>query len=321
MPRVTTPNQLDDTVAQASSAMSVLNEVSAMPRTQSGPSPQHLLVTLFGDFWLAADEPLPSAAIAELMGEFGFSDSAARTALSRLARRGALAQSRDGRRTLYMLTPEVSKAVMRGGRRIAEFALPQPAWDGRWTVAAFEVPAERRRSAHVLRTNLKFHGFGPLLAGVWIAPRARPEDVLPDFRHHGIEQAIVMRSEVVPGPMSPLSAWDLDDVRAEYTAFIERYEPVLERLHSGGLSSAESLRTRVSVMDDWRLLPGIDPGVPEEALPDDWPRARASALFIELYDTMAPAARDQVRELLERHDPRLPDHVVVRSVHDLTALE
>jgi phenylacetic acid degradation operon negative regulatory protein len=100
VPAVTTSNHIDDTTLQASSAMSVLNEVSAMPRTQSGRSPQHPLVTLFGDFWLGADELLPSAAIAEPMGEFGFSDSAARTALSRLARRGALAQSRDGRRTL-----------------------------------------------------------------------------------------------------------------------------------------------------------------------------------------------------------------------------
>ncbi|HLM89689.1 MAG TPA: hypothetical protein VK284_11800, partial [Streptosporangiaceae bacterium] len=50
--------------------------------------PPRLLLTLLGDYWWQRTEPLPSAAIVALLGEFGVSDSAARAALSRLTRNG-----------------------------------------------------------------------------------------------------------------------------------------------------------------------------------------------------------------------------------------
>ena len=43
--------------------------------------PPRLLLTLLGDYWWQRTEPLPSAAIVALLGEFGVSDSAARAAL------------------------------------------------------------------------------------------------------------------------------------------------------------------------------------------------------------------------------------------------
>ncbi|HEY3240474.1 MAG TPA: hypothetical protein VGL92_12965, partial [Acidimicrobiia bacterium] len=53
-------------------------------------SPRHLLLTLLGDYWFGRTEHLPSAALVRLLEEFGVSATAARTALSRLARRGLL---------------------------------------------------------------------------------------------------------------------------------------------------------------------------------------------------------------------------------------
>lgn len=34
-----------------------------LPRSQNGSSPQHLLITLLGDYWLTREELLPSAAL------------------------------------------------------------------------------------------------------------------------------------------------------------------------------------------------------------------------------------------------------------------
>ncbi|MGK5559037.1 hypothetical protein ACSNOI_46315, partial [Actinomadura kijaniata] len=59
-----------------------------LPRMRNGPRPQHLLLTLLGDYWYGRHDPLPSATLVALLGEFGVSPAAARAALNRLARRG-----------------------------------------------------------------------------------------------------------------------------------------------------------------------------------------------------------------------------------------
>ena len=62
--------------------------VPDLPRSQVGSQPQHLLITLLGDYWFLRSEHIPSAALVELLGEFGISAVGSRAALSRLARRG-----------------------------------------------------------------------------------------------------------------------------------------------------------------------------------------------------------------------------------------
>jgi phenylacetic acid degradation operon negative regulatory protein len=55
-----------------------------LPRSQVGTSPQHLLMTLLADYWLDRTEPLPSAALVDLLAEFGASEPSTRAALNRL---------------------------------------------------------------------------------------------------------------------------------------------------------------------------------------------------------------------------------------------
>ncbi|MGH8920218.1 MAG: hypothetical protein ACRD0H_18115, partial [Actinomycetes bacterium] len=52
--------------------------------------PQHLVVTLLGDFWLERTEALPSTALVRLLAAFGVTEANARAALSRLARKDLL---------------------------------------------------------------------------------------------------------------------------------------------------------------------------------------------------------------------------------------
>src|SRR4051794_4906770 len=61
-----------------------------LPRRQSGNAPQGMVVTLLADYSLRTGASLPSAAIVALLGEAGISAAGARTAISRLARRGVL---------------------------------------------------------------------------------------------------------------------------------------------------------------------------------------------------------------------------------------
>ena len=77
-----------------------------LPRRQAGNSPQGLTVTLLADYTLRTRAWLPSAAIVALLGEAGVSHAGARTAISRLARRGVLAGAgRGGRAPTGSLRP------------------------------------------------------------------------------------------------------------------------------------------------------------------------------------------------------------------------
>ena len=54
-----------------------------LPRVQTGANPQHLIVTLLGDYWSGRTEHLPSAGLVALASEFDITPASARAALSR----------------------------------------------------------------------------------------------------------------------------------------------------------------------------------------------------------------------------------------------
>ena len=118
-----------------------------LPRIQTGANPQHLIITLLGDYWFGRKEHLPSAALVALANEFEITSTSARAALSRLARRGLLDSSRDGRRTFYGLTPRAERVLNEGFARIVGFGLDDRPWDGSWSVVIFSVPEDRARRA------------------------------------------------------------------------------------------------------------------------------------------------------------------------------
>ncbi len=89
-----------------------------LPRRQVGNSPQGVAVTLLADYTLRTRVALPSAAIVALLGETGVTTAGARTAISRLARRGVLEGSRLGRRSSYRLSRAAAANLSAGGHWI-----------------------------------------------------------------------------------------------------------------------------------------------------------------------------------------------------------
>jgi phenylacetic acid degradation operon negative regulatory protein len=283
-----------------------------LPRTQTGSQPQHLLITLLGDYWLDRPEQLPSAALVKLVEEFGVSAVGARAALSRLARRGLLASSKAGRRTYYGLTERTKRVLAEGTQRIFAFGTSSAPWDGRWTVAAFSVPEDQRDLRHTLRTRLRWLGFAPLYDGMWVSPRDAAWDALEVLREVGVERATVMTATYHPGgPLrgDPISAWDLGYLRKVYEEFIDQYEPLLARVRRGGVDAAEALIARTKVMDTWRNFPNLDPELPDELLPRGWPRRRARDIFAEVYNALGPLGEARVRQILAAFAPDLTDLV------------
>ncbi|HET6953813.1 MAG TPA: PaaX family transcriptional regulator C-terminal domain-containing protein [Acidimicrobiales bacterium] len=281
-----------------------------LPRVQTGANPQHLIVTLFGDYWFGRRDHLPSSALVALAGEFGITVTSARAALSRLARRGLLDSSRVGRRTYYGLTPRAADVLGDGLHRVMTFGLDHRPWDGSWVVVIFSVPEDQRDVRHVLRTRLRWLGFAPLYDGVWVSPRAHEGEAAALLTDLGVGTSTVFASRAVHGQGGgdPLNAWDLDDLRAGYDDFVARFGPLLDRVRSGNVGAAEALVARTQVMDEWRQFPGLDPELPEDALPRGWPRRRAQAIFARVYDALGPLAEVRFQQILGEHAPGLARH-------------
>ncbi len=298
-----------------------------LPRLRLGAQPQRLLMTLLGDYWHGRKEHIPSAALVRLLADFDISTVGARAALSRLARRGLLESSRVGRNTYYGLTSQATEALQDGVARILSFGQSRAGWDGRWVVAAFSLPEEQRDVRHTVRNRLRWLGFAPLYDGMWVSPRPVADATIRVFAELGVPNATVLATVEVAaatGPRQPIEAWDLTDLRSRYEDFILTYTPLLGRIRAADVDSSESLVARTAVMDAWRCFPGLDPDLPLDLLPPQWPRVRAHAVFAEIYDALAPFAVDRVRQVILSFAPDLAGlvhHHTVRypSAGQLTA--
>jgi phenylacetic acid degradation operon negative regulatory protein len=276
-----------------------------------GAPPQHLITTLLGDYWFRRADQLPSAALVRLTEEFGVSAVAARAALSRLARRDLLESSKVGRRTYYRLTDRASAVLSEGRHRIMSFGLDRGAWDGTWVLAAFSIAEEQRDLRHSLRTKLRWLGFAPLYDGLWVSPTADAGTAAAELTELGVATSTVFLAGApqVPGLRAPQEAWDFGLLRRNYEEFVARYAPLLVRVRNGAVGASEALVARTGIMDTWRTFPNLDPGLPVELLPADWPRAAARDVFVEIYDTLGPLAEIRVKQIVAEFEPRLAELV------------
>lgn len=271
-------------------------------RRQSGTSAQDLAVTLIADYTVSTRAWLPSAAIVALMGEFGVSSGAARTSISRLARRHVLEGSRDGRFSSYRLTREAAIDLSNGGTAIGAVGADAEQWDGSWTVVVFSMPEQESTRRRALREHLRWNGYAPLYDGVWISPDPLPpggraalaaaaRGAVTVFR----AQHLDLRADV---DRDPVEAWDVPGIAKEYEAFIDRWSPLLPRIAAGRVTGAAAVRTRTEVMDVYRRFPVLDPMLPVTLLPSDWPRRRAREVFVAIYDGLLGPAQDHVRSVV-----------------------
>jgi phenylacetic acid degradation operon negative regulatory protein len=95
------------------------------------------------------------------------------------------------------------------------------------------------------------------------------------------------------GPPSSVAAtaWDLDSVRDAYEAFISDFVAIRP---SGGEAF---FRMQTLLVHAWRRFPFLDPDLPADLLPADWPRRRAHELFARRHERWQGAARSYFSEL------------------------
>ncbi len=280
-----------------------------IPRNQAGQNPQHLLASLLGEYFDSPEADLPSAAVVAMLAEFGISESSARSALSRLSRRGLLAGRRVGRQSTYHLTQRAIASHHWYMHRFLTFGAEPPPWTGDWTVVAFSLPEPGQARRHLVRRALADLGFVRLYDSVWIRPgcdtptaRRAMGEILGDV-DRARWSVMCARFDEEAGAGGPAAAYDLDRLAVGYRAFIDRYRGLRDDVRAGRVDTATAFVARTSVMDAWRSLVLADPDLPEQLLPAPWPRRCAREIFLDIHSELGPLAEARLVEVTTPYWP------------------
>lgn len=270
---------------------------------------QHVIVTVFGLYARDETGALAVSNLITLLSDLGIESGGVRSSVSRLKKRGILESVNQDRSASYRLARGLEDVFRAGDERI--FARRRATTDDEWILTSFSVPESQRHLRHRLRTILTRIGCGQVSPGLWIAPgnlaseigqqleRARLAEYVDLF--HGAHLMVDdIRSKVDQW-------WDLPSLDALYADFIELHKPVLDRWErnpNGDDESQYTLRQAfadyVPLVTQWRRLPYMDPGLPEEYLPRNWSGLAAEALFTKLHALLGPKAEQYARSVIDR---------------------
>ncbi|MDQ2814843.1 MAG: PaaX family transcriptional regulator [Actinomycetota bacterium] len=248
-------------------------------------SARSVLFTVLGELVLPTGGQAWTSAFIDILGRLGIEEKAARQALMRTAADNWLSSERVGRRTIWQLTPAAERLLRDGTERIFGFTAVAGDWDGRWTIVIARTPETERAARHMVRTRLRWAGFGTVSPGVWISPRRdRSAEVRQILEQAQLPDGYLFTAEYQGG--STLTAmvehaWDLAGLAAGYEEFIREFsEP----------ASSDPLALAVDLVHAWRRFPWIDPGLPAQFLPEPWSGTAAAELFTQLHATWADEA-------------------------------
>lgn len=255
--------------------------------------PQDLVLTLLGTYVRPFARTVWSGGMVSLLGEFGFSDGAARAALTRLVRRDLIARVRSGRLVHYRLTTRCEHLLIEGDGRIFTLGrLPTDA--GPWTVLWHQIPEDRRLERTRLGRRLRFLGFGSVQDSVWVSPHDHSSEVEHLLReldltaHGSVFVASVRGGSGVPAMVA--RAWDLSGLEERYDAFCSGFEGYVDS-RAPSLGDREAFLVRTRLMHAFRAFAQVDPELPDDLAPLSRSRARAVKIFDALYASLAASSQ------------------------------
>jgi phenylacetic acid degradation operon negative regulatory protein len=241
---------------------------------------------------------LPAWAIVRILRDLGMSETAARGALSRLRHAGRIEAHRSGRTVYYHLT-EGSIAVMDElTRRMSGEA---PDWDGTFHGLLYSIPERHRAFRDSLRRFATLAGFGLLRPGLLVSPwQGRfPIDEVVNRAPTG-SQILRLQLQVPRDNARDVAAeaWELPKLASLYRKKVALLDRTTDRLQSRPPSGRLALRTFASTMESVFETVVIDPGLPAELLPEDWPQHRLHEAIERFYLAIGRPALERLRELL-----------------------
>lgn len=194
--------------------------------------------------WATASE------LVRLTADFDIREPTVRVALTRMVGAGDLVRSQDGYR--------LSDRLLARQRRQDDAINPRVRdWDGTWTTLVVTSIGTDARTRAALRTTLQHSRFAELREGVWM----RPDNLDATLPTEVTDRVRVLSAR--DGDPDDLVArlWDL-------TGWARDGHDLLDEMASAADVPARFVVAAAMVR---HLL--VDPVLPEELLPDDWPGA------------------------------------------------
>ena len=265
--------------------------------------PRSLIVTVYGAYARETGGWLSVAVLVRLLGDLGVDETAVRSSVSRLKRRGLLLQERRDGVVGYVVSPQLRDILTAGDRRI--FAADRAVLADGWVLVVFSVPESERSSRHRLRSELTGLGLGTVAPGMWIGPAHLADDVRAALERLGLASyaELFCGHHVAFDDVRSRVArwWDLDDLQEQYGAYVAAWSPVLTSWRRRrSLPPATAFADYVGTLTQWRRLAYLDPGLPAEVLPASWQGARAAELFFRLRKALQDPAHAHVLEASRR---------------------
>jgi phenylacetic acid degradation operon negative regulatory protein len=261
--------------------------------------PQTLVLTFLGSAVLGHHAAVFSGSFVSVLARLHISEQATRSTLTRMVNRGLLARHRRGRKMYFSLTAEGTRVLREGERRLWHTGAVNRDDDPRWTLLGFSLPESRRDERHVLRSRLRWAGFGMLRSGLWIAPGV--VDVTASLADPRLlRHIVVFRGEPAePADMRQMvqDAYPLPVIADRYRQFLHRWG----RCQPAPPASDE-LAGHLLLLSEWLVLLRDDPRIPLRHLPEDWPAVAAQAVFLERHERLQPAAARIARSVIDAVD-------------------
>ena len=247
-------------------------------RSVGPPAARSMLLTVLGEYVLPLRDGVWQETLISALNSLDYKTHAARQALARSVGGGWLRTERHGRRARVHLTDETRAMLTSGAARIYGFGEPRD-WDGRWLLVVVRVPEQRRDVRHVIRSQLAWAGFGSLGNGLWLTPHVdREAEVTRIVRDLSVAELVSFRAEfggIGDAGKVVADAWDLDAVADRYREFVDRFGRLRPK------APEATFRAQTELVHTWRKFPFLDPDLPQEMLPEQWPRTRAHDVFVE----------------------------------------
>lgn len=247
----------------------------------SSGSAAALLRTVVGSILRPIGGWMSAAGAVRLMDALGVPAPTARSGLARLCSRGVLRREpRDGVAG-YALDPAAVPMLERGDERI----FGERVEASNWCLLSLSFPEHGRGARDRLRRRLASLGCGTVADGLWIAPSALEDELasavagLGGATRQSAGPAVALFTGALPlGDLATgLARWyDLPAIRAAHDGFLSRFGAVAMAPPD---DDAAAFALWMRVLDEWRVIPYRDPGLPSAALPAGWPGPASSALF------------------------------------------
>lgn len=257
-----------------------------------------LLRTAIGLYLRDTGGWMPTKSLTDLMEVLDVPVDLTRTALTRLKQKGVLTPDTRAGRKGYSLTDEARAMFSRGDRRIYQPRNMQPG--DAWCLISFSVPETQRQRRHQLRRHLSWIGCGTVAPGLWVCPDFLREEVAGILRDLDLQQHAVLFRTEPPEVTGDIRAtvqewWDLDYLADLHRDFIAAYGSVA----TGSVpATASTFATYVRCIDRWRVIPYVDPGLPDDFLPEEWPGKECIKLFERIRESHEQPSLEFVRTML-----------------------